>query len=524
LETVDRNGQAYSSQVGRDYRSSSLSEIGDRADQEQPESIDCIEVDADDTEAETERLEDSPQKQRKHQDIVLTSSNAICAERQNTLSSRTKDDSIVQTNTYTDPEKLERSSDISSLADSGEDDRHFMSGTSVSPKKRKRSTFEDGSSSSPEPEADSYHKAKELFKDTPAGSPLTLEEDASQAASADDEGHVPTASANAFPSDESAQREPLRPAPAKQKYKKGKRKGKRVVDEDPSISDHRSFGPANVIEHVRSDEAMSSNGEDAEVDEERDVPEVENVVKTEEGSVQKKTALDFLNSIEKCYATFRDKLFDERLAQCSEELAMLESSTPTHPEFLIMKEAIDQRRDDKIQHQDTLMRLKLQTLQRESVANKAQGHSQYMQTVRDVRDSHLNKLNKEWYQYQRERRSCEGDVPDYAFTYTAKRSQQITHQTAYNAEVSLLSGVAKSRGFPAAPDIVKAKTAEVEDDLRGMGSQKSTHSNSRHGRIPFLILDIHLTINGNKCTEMCPLFLELQHRRKPQQHKGASWT
>lgn len=168
------------------------------------------------------------------------------------------------------------------------------------------------------------------------------------------------------------------------------------------------------------------------------------------------------------------RLFDERLAQCNEELAMLESPVLTHPDLLNMKEAIDQRRDDKIQYEDTLMKFKLQTLQRESVANKAQGHSQYMQTARDVRDHHLNKLNKEWYQYQRERRSCEGDVPDFAFTYTAKRSQQITQQTAYNAEVSVLSGVAKYRGFPAAPYIAKARSNEVEDDLRNMGVSRCT--------------------------------------------------
>lgn len=163
------------------------------------------------------------------------------------------------------------------------------------------------------------------------------------------------------------------------------------------------------------------------------------------------------------------RLYEERLAQCNEELAMLEKPTPTHPDLLNMKEAIEQRRDDKVGYEDILMRFKLQTLQRESVANKSQAHSQYMQTARDVRDRHLNELNKEWYQYQRERRGCEGDVPDYAYTFSAKRSQQIIEQTAYNKEVSLLSGVSKYKGFPAAPFIPKARPTEVEDDFRNMG-------------------------------------------------------
>lgn len=82
LDSMNRVQQAYSSQAGRDNRSSSLSEIGDRADQEHVDSITYVECDANDTEAETERLEDSPQKQRKHQNIVLTATNDIDDEHQ----------------------------------------------------------------------------------------------------------------------------------------------------------------------------------------------------------------------------------------------------------------------------------------------------------------------------------------------------------------------------------------------------------------------------------------------------------
>lgn len=148
---------------------------------------------------------------------------------------------------------------------------------------------------------------------------------------------------------------------------------------------------------------------------------------------------------------------------------MLEQYTPIHPELVAMKEVIDQRRDQKVEVEHTWLKYRLQTLQRESVANKAQAHSQFMQTAREVRASNLDQLNKEFYQLQRERRSCEDDVPDYMYSFTTKRSQQITEQTAYNAEVSILSGVAKHLGFPAAPDIRKARPQEIEDDLRIMG-------------------------------------------------------
>ena len=173
--------------------------------------------------------------------------------------------------------------------------------------------------------------------------------------------------------------------------------------------------------------------------------------------------------LKKIKLTIVPSLFNERLAQCNEELAMLEAVVPTHPELLAMKDVIDQRRDQKIHYEKTLTKYNLQTLQRESIANKAQAHSQYMQTVRDTRDSYLEQLNEDFYQLQRERRNADGDVPDYHFTFPMKRSEQIKHQTAYNTEVSLLSGIAKHVGFPAAPEISKGKAKEIEDDLRSMG-------------------------------------------------------
>jgi len=80
----------------RDDRSSSLSEIGDQADQEQPDNIFHLGSDANDTEAETERLEESPQKQRKHQNIILTSSNGIYDDHQSLLANHVTQDHTVR--------------------------------------------------------------------------------------------------------------------------------------------------------------------------------------------------------------------------------------------------------------------------------------------------------------------------------------------------------------------------------------------------------------------------------------------
>ncbi len=53
--------------------------------------------------------------------------------------------------------------------------------------------------------------------------------------------------------------------------------------------------------------------------------------------------------------------------------------------------------------------------------------------------------------------------------YPTRRSQQAVRQAAYNMEVSILSGVAKYVGFPAAPDIRGVRSTEMDADIHAMG-------------------------------------------------------
>ena len=137
-----------------------------------------------------------------------------------------------------------------------------------------------------------------------------------------------------------------------------------------------------------------------------------------------------------------------------------------------MLRCLDQRRDEKIHHEEVLLDYKIKALETKSVAERSQLHSQYFQTVRAVRERKLEEVGEQWYQIQRDRRGCEGtgnNVSDFTYKFPTRRSQQITQQTAYNLEVSILSGVAKYVGFPAAPSISGARSSEIEDDLQSMG-------------------------------------------------------
>jgi hypothetical protein len=142
---------------------------------------------------------------------------------------------------------------------------------------------------------------------------------------------------------------------------------------------------------------------------------------------------------------------------------------PTHPEYLAMMKCIDERRDERVRVSEKLREYELQTLRNYAVAKRSQILVQYQQDVRAIRERKLEQLGKQWYEIQHDRRSYAGSVPDFTLRFPTRRSQQITNQVAYSNEVSILSGVAKYVGFPAAPPMASATDAELEEDLQKMG-------------------------------------------------------
>jgi hypothetical protein len=154
---------------------------------------------------------------------------------------------------------------------------------------------------------------------------------------------------------------------------------------------------------------------------------------------------------------------------------MLRDDKPTHPEYLAMMQAIDARRDDKLRISDKLREYELKTLRTFAVARRSQILVQFQQDVRDIREKKLEQLGKKWYEIQHDRRSYAGSVPDYTLKFPTQRSQQVMNQIAYSNEVSILSGVAKYVGFPAAPTMSMATDAELADDFAKMGVSFKTY-------------------------------------------------
>lgn len=276
-----------------DDRSSSLSELGERAGHEGIECISHDVSDANDTEAETERLEDSPQKQRNSQNVVLTSANGIHDDRQSPVivtplptlpvnngqlnrSSLPSIEADVPLDSHSEVDRMEQTSEISSLADSGEENGKALSLPPSSPRKRKRSSLEQDSTSDQDFVAESSMKGTKMFRNISAG---TLVETASPSESADEEQELVVDPTTLL--EIRSQKSP-RSASPKQKYKKGKRKGRKVRNEESATMDENPVTDSPTRDEEQH-ELSYSNEEEVENGEVGDIAEADNGVKTEEG-------------------------------------------------------------------------------------------------------------------------------------------------------------------------------------------------------------------------------------------------
>ena len=276
-----------------DDGSSSLSELGDRAGIEHSSRA-VSEVN--DTEAETERLEESPYKQRRRQDVVLTSANGTYGDHQNQSVNRVLPEELASPGRYcTDsflpamadralgPSKgkgLEQTSDISSLEDSGEESGKDLSSMLSVPIKRKRSSFEADSGSDHSTMRELSTKAMKLSDSIAAGASAELDADITSDVLSVHRDLQDVADTAMSPSNEEQPRKPQ--VLPKQKQKKGKRKGKRIPSGELANAENAGSGAESPLEHGGNAEAMYSNEEDGQVENMAESVEAENPAKVEE--------------------------------------------------------------------------------------------------------------------------------------------------------------------------------------------------------------------------------------------------
>lgn len=450
-----------------DDRSSSLSEL-----ENAPEDIGIEEEDEDeeqeeeeevsqenrmlvdgDSEAETERLDESPDKTKR---TVFQISPSKLVQSMNVADERPEIEELTNSEASSPITPVEGSpsdelSDIEDLVES-QNPLDILSQAATATHKRKRLSDVMDITSEERPrkrrtesvESDDEESDPESEKPEAATREPTVEPEDPEAqveSEKEEENEPEQEQVEADTSDESKSKKP-------EQYTRSRSRRGKDLDEPQEEEDN--------------DQAEATD-EDAEVD------DVDATVKSEEEQVKRAAAMETLMIIERQFAAFRDKLYDEKISQLNLELSQLSDPETTHPELLKQFECVNKYRDDKQETEQRLLVFKVGALKRKSVAERSQIHSAYFQTVRDLRERHMERMSEHFYRIQRERFKSSQVTPTYTIPFPDKRIQQVTHQTAYNKEVSILSGIAKHVGFPAAPDLQAAKLADLEGDLRDMG-------------------------------------------------------
>lgn len=228
-----------------------------------------------------------------------------------------------------------------------------------------------------------------------------------------------------------------------------------------------------------------------EVLEPEEEPSEEKVAKTEEEIKAKKEASSTYDDVTKQFRFFREKLNAEQLASLTSELQLLSASNCVHPEYLKQVACVDARLQKQRSEAHAFFNYRLRSIRERTLGERTQLHSQYYQSARELREDVLYELGEDWYverrpwsastsvqsanifrryAIQKERRQSHQEKDEvYIYKFPTDKRAQNQIQVKYNQEVSVLSGIAKWVGFPAAPDIDGVEgTDSFEDDLRAM--------------------------------------------------------
>ncbi|SPO00912.1 related to DEP1 protein, regulator of phospholipid metabolism [Cephalotrichum gorgonifer] len=184
----------------------------------------------------------------------------------------------------------------------------------------------------------------------------------------------------------------------------------------------------------------------------------------EEEAERKRIAFGEWTGIEEKFSIFRDRLYKDRLEKLEREEQALTADVPYHAEYLNMKRCLDDLHEEKIRKINKEYEYVLNAHDEVAVSRRAMVWGQFYQGVRETRERLLSELNREWHDTQNARRHAHS-APDFAIMYPPTPAQRVRNAVAYNTEVSILSGIAKHVGFPAAPSMFGATMDEVEDDL-----------------------------------------------------------
>ncbi|KAJ4219968.1 hypothetical protein NW759_007592 [Fusarium solani] len=430
--------------------------------------------DGNDTEAETERLYDTPRHQRQR-DVVVDQFNegqvfehtpsklrrSANLDDHHDDESTMGDDASIGSPTI----RIESPSKPATKHDAALEDDHKNDSQD---RKRKRSPAADQSETE-QPLRKRTSSVPVADTETPQQAEDTvMHEDEPTPANESSGTQTPAEEVDVSPRKKSIAREDGAVERTTRATKKGTRGSKRKAAAAAEADHDTDNGSHDGARDSARGTDVEQHGEELEADADE---EVDAATAHDEEMERKHAAFKDWTHIEEMFGVFRDRLYKDRLQRLEEEEQSLIASVPTHPEYLNMKQCLDDRLEQKLREINNELEYRVKAHERRAVAQRAQVWGQYYQAVREKREKTLEALNQEWYDIQTARRSAHS-LQDCGLLFPKDPAQRVRNAIAYNTEVSTLASIAKYEGFPAGPEMAGASPSELDDDLAAIERAK----------------------------------------------------
>lgn len=227
-----------------------------------------------------------------------------------------------------------------------------------------------------------------------------------------------------------------------------------------------------AAEETEGEQAEDESAEEEEEEEEKPdaspSPPPRPTLLPEEQARLRVQAIQELTDIEQEFASLRDRLYQDKLAQLEYETELC--ALGQHPELKKILARINLLYEEKLRALECSLQYRLKCIDAQTRAQRVQLHQQFSKCQLDLRLQLLDDTTKEWYKVNRERRILDSLVPEFTYSVAnVDRHRLVLERNAVLTEVGELNAVNRFFGFPSAPAVSAGEAKDVEEDLVAIG-------------------------------------------------------
>ncbi|TPX67665.1 hypothetical protein SpCBS45565_g03631 [Spizellomyces sp. 'palustris'] len=225
---------------------------------------------------------------------------------------------------------------------------------------------------------------------------------------------------------------------------------------------------AKSSKRIKQDRSKPGNSRSTEIAPEDD-----------EQEVFRKEALKTLTDIEHEFARFREKMYQEKIAELEREDAAIRNGS--HPVLVSQMRHIEQKKVDRLNAAEARLRLERISFQRQFEAAVSQARTDFICKRGELRRQMIAEIeHKRWKMYD-EKRKLESSDSGHPSSLVPDRAACVKRRKALKAELSEWRAIIASGGFPAATISGLSKN-EINEDLESIGIQNARSHSGAAGR------------------------------------------